>query len=268
MSGSIKSYSLAAVVNAANGSTIKIRNETQNYFYVSYENSFLVLPDGKTVVGADGSDFEKLLIEDITQGNPTQIRTHDGVISTVLFDSLTQSLLVGDDKAHVKQYKKENQSFTMVKDYGDVGAYEVFSSTQVGRFAFFGGDFNSLVAIDILGQRVYAGRLESSLKCTYSLQICEGVGSNVFLSLGGSDPKYSSDPSDFLDLTLLYKGQKKDSPKFPEKMNEPHVSIDKKDDIIDSLNLKIKNLESSLQKQAKQNEGTDNIRNPKSKVFF
>ena len=216
-SNKIRSYSLAEVVNAANNSTIKIRHQTQNDFYMFYENSFLVLPDAKTVVGVDFSDRKKLMIEDITLRNPRQIGTHGDCIETVLFDSLTRSLLVGDVNGHVRQYKKEKESFTMVKDYGDVGVGVVYSSTQVGRYAIFGGDKNSLVAIDVSEQRVCAGYLKSSFEWTFSLQICEGVGSNVYLSLGGEYAKYFLNPSDFLDVTRLYNRQKKHSSKVPKK---------------------------------------------------
>ena len=263
-SSPIRSYSLAAVVNAANHSTIKFRHETRNEFFVENENSFLVLPDAKTVVGADASDLKKLLIEDITQGNPRKIGTHGGTISTVLFDSLTQSLLVGDYKGHVKQYKKVNQSFTMVKDYGDVGVGVIVSSTQVGRFAIFGGNMSYLVAIDIFKQRVYAGLLKSPFEWTNSLQVCDGVGSNVSLSLGGNGLKYSFDRSDWLDVTLLYNNSKHINEVY-EKMNQADTLLKEKDEIINSLNLKIKQLESSLKKQADQNQGKNNKRPQKPK---
>ena len=245
-------------MNAANHSTIKIRHQTRNGFYVYYENNFLVLPDAKTVVGADGSDSEKLIVEDITQGNPTQIGTHGGIIQTVLFDSLTQSLLVGDIYGTLKQYKKEKQSFTMVKDYGDVGVSIVYSSTQVGRFCIFGGNNHSLVAIDISEQQVCPGRLKSPFSITFSLQVYHGTGSNVYMSLGGLSPNYSSDASDVLDVTLLCNPQKKKSPYLPQNMNQSDAALREKDEIINSLNLKIKQLESSLQKQADQNQGTNN----------
>ena len=225
-----------------------------------------MLPDAKTVIGVDYSDKYKLMIEDITQGNPRQIGTHRSWISTVLFDSLTQSLLVGDNKGHVKQYKKLNQSFTMVKDYGDVGLNSVLSSTIVGGFAVFGGDFYSLVAIDISEQRFCARLPKSPYLFTYSLQVCEGVGSDVFLSLGGTSPEYSSDATDFLDVTLLYKGQKKDSAKLFEEMNQADALLEKKDLLIKSLNLKIEKLKSFLQKQADNIKSKSNSKISKNKT--
>ena len=217
-----------------------------------------MLPDGKTVIGPDGSDYKKLMMENIILKNQSQIGTHGGFISTVLYDSLTQSLLVGDDSGHVKQYRKVNESFTMIRDYGDVDLGDVVSSTKVGRFGIFGGQNYSLVAIDISGQRVYAGLPKSPFKYTYSLQVCKGEGSRV-LSLGGNDPQYSSDESDCLDVTLLYNSHNKDSPRAREYMNQAHVALREKDKLIESLNLKIKKLESSLQKQKKKKTGMTNL---------
>ena len=246
------------MVNAANDSTIKIRHQTQNKFWVDYENQFLVLPDAKTVVGADASFPKKLMVEVISQGNPRQIGTHGGLIETVLFHSLTQSLLVGGKSGHVKHYQKMNQSFTMVKDYGDVGVGLIYSSTQVGLLAVFGGSNRLLVAIDICKQRVCPGRLKSPFGSTYSLQVCQGTLPNVYLSVGGRSPKYSSDASDFLDVTLLYNDHAKDSPKFLKSLNHANALLEEKDRIIDSLNLKIKRLELFLQKQADRNQGKNN----------
>ena len=254
------------MVNAVNHSTIKIHHQTRNKLSVYYENNFLVLPDGKTIIGPDGSDYKKLIMEDITQGNPRQIGTHGGEIYTVLFDSLTQSLVVGDSKGDVKQYKKVNQSFMMIKDYGNVSVNYVMSSTQVGRFAIFGGDDYSLAAIDISGQRVCVGPPRSPFKYTYTLQACEGLGSKMYLSLGGFIPIYYSDTSDCLDVTLLYNDQKKDSPKVTEKMKQADALLKEKDKLIDFLSFKIKKLESSLQKQSDQNKGISNPKKSETKT--
>ena len=254
------------MANAANNSTLKIQNQTQNKFYSRYENNFLVLPNGKTVVGADYSNQEKLIMEDITKGNHKQVGTHGSSIYSVLFHSPTQSLLVGDYKGHVKQYKKVHPSFTIVRDYGHVGVGSVLSSTQVGGFAILGGNDNFLVAIDVSEQRVSGGLLKSPFIETFSLQVCEGVDSKVYLSVGGHLPEYSSDVSDFLNVTLLFNRNKKESPKVPEEMNQADALLEEKDEVINSLSLEIKQLKSSLQKQVHQNQGTGNQKKSETKT--
>ena len=103
-------------MNAASDSSVKISYKGNNNFQAAYLNHFLVLPDAKTVVGVDGSDREKLVMEDISEGKSTLIGKNSDQISSLLFHSLTQSLLVGDVDGYIKQYKKLNGSFTLVKD--------------------------------------------------------------------------------------------------------------------------------------------------------
>ena len=206
------------------------------------------------------------MMEDITVKNPRQIGTSSGDISNVIFHSKTQSLLIGDNDGHIEQYKKLSGSFTMVKDYRNLGLGIVYSSTQVGRFAIFGGNRNSLVTIDISEQRLCPGHLKSPFEWTYSLQVCEGAGSKVYLSLGGRCPKSHSDVSHFLDVTLLYNDHKKKSAKVPKKMNLLYVLSKKKNNSIDILKVKIKENYKSLQKQANQNKSRINHQLLKTKA--
>ena len=78
-------------------------------------------------------------MEDITKRNPKVITKNNSLIHTILFDSLTETLLVGDDNGHVKQYQmtykskffgllKNSDLFTLLKDYGDLGVGQVLES--------------------------------------------------------------------------------------------------------------------------------------------
>ena len=267
---------MGSLVDALPYFSVEIIHETINEFKAFYGNGFLVLPDAKTVVGADASDPKKLMMEDINQGNPTEIGRHSSWILNVSFDSLTETLLVGDRSGHVKQYKKNQKSkffgllkdpvtFTLLKDYGDVGVGWVLSSALVGRFAIFGGINHCLVAIDISKKRLCTGVIKSPLKWNYSFEVCHGSDSNVYLCVGGCFPKYSSDVSDFLDVTRLYNGNKSHISQLPEEINQSKTNLDKKDETIDTLKLKIKQLRSELRKQKKQNKGTAHKKNLKTK---
>ena len=215
-------------------------------------------------------------MEDITKGNPTEIWTHISTIWSVLFDTQTQTLLVGDESGNVKQYKKtkkstffgllkDSVSFNLDKSHGDVGVGLVLSSALVGRFAIFGGDDYSIAVIDILERRLCTEVIKSPFEYPRSLEVCHGLGSNVYLSIGGSDPNYSSDVSDYLDVTRLYNGSKKKPKQVSKEVNQSKTNLDKKDETIDTLKLKIKQLRSELQKQKKQNEGTAHKKNPNRK---
>ena len=246
-------------MDAADNSTLQIQHQTKNEFSVDHENNFLVLPDGKTIVGCDGSDKKKLVVEDITLQNPREIATHSGFIKTLLFDSATQSLLVGDQSGHVKQYEKQKGSFTLLKDYGDVGVGSVLSSAQVGRFAVFGGTNGSLVVIDILWQRLCAGLLKSPFKLTTSLQVCHVEDSKVYLSVGGESPSYSLQTSECLDVTGLHYGEKRQSANLPEEADQAPTMISQKEKLTQSLYLQTKASESSLQIHMNETTGSSNF---------
>ena len=277
LSKRIRSYSLESVVNAFDNFTIKIRHQSKKRFKVLSQSQFVVLPDGKTLVGADGLDSKKLVMDDITKGNPSKIGTHKGGIITLLFDSMTETLFVGDISGHVKQYKrsqksnffgllKDSDSFILLKDYGYVGVGRVLSSAQVSRLAIFGGNKNSLAAIDISKQQLCTGVIKSPFMSTNSLEVCRGADSNVYLSIGGSDPNYFSNVSDYLDVTQVYNGSEKKPRQVPEEINQLQKILDLKDESIKSLKIKIKKLEADLKKQKKQNQGTTNEKSLKRKL--
>ena len=260
-----------SVVNALPNSSIKALHQTKNTFRVIYENHFLLLPDRRTIVGADGSDPKKLIFEDITRGNPKQIGKHTGFIYTILFDSVTQTLLVGDGNGHVKQYQKREKSkffgllkdsvsFTLLKDYGKIIKGWVYSSVQVGALAIFGGTNRSIVAIDISNQQLCEGVLRSPFEHTFSFEVCHSDNSNLHLSIGGVNSNYSLGESDYMDITQIVYGQKRDSDHITLETNEMPTFFEIKDESINVLKLKIQELESEIKKERKRNQGKSNQR--------
>ena len=256
-------------MNALTDTPLKIRNETKNEYYASYESKLIVLPDAKTIIGVNSSYPNKLMMEDITKGNPTKIVKHSHEILTLLFDSMTETLLVGDTSGQVKQYKKrkksnfcglleDSDSFKLLKDYGDVGVGWILSSAQVGPLAIFGGKQNSIVAINILEQRLCEGFIESPFRDTLSLQVCQGVDSNVYLSVGGEYPDYSLDVSDYLDVTRVYNLKKNQFNQFLGETDQALILLQERDKKINTLKLKIQKLEADLKKEKKQNQGKTN----------
>ena len=144
-------------------------------------------------------------MEDILNKKTTTFGKHEDIIQTLLYDKLTESLFAGDCSGHVKQYKRlsGNHPFTLVKDYGNVGIGEVYSSAQVGAFAFFGGQNHSVIAINIQDKRLCENKIKSPFCKTSFLQVCHGLDQKVYLSLGGMTPEYSSTVSDFLEVTEI-----------------------------------------------------------------
>lgn len=272
----IRSYSLGSVINTKPDSTLKTQYHTQNDFYVAFENNFLVLLDGKTVFAPDALDRRKLIMEDIISRNFKYTGTSSGWIYTVLFDHLTQTLLVGDLKGHVVQYQKttrfnlfgllrDSVSFSLVKDYGEIGVGWVCSSGLVGRLAVFGGSHNSLIAIDIQKQEICKGIVKSPFEQTLSFEVCHTLNSRVYLSVAGSVPSFSSGESDCLDVGLIYNNDddKDDDNDYKQEETiqvrkesiKTRALLHQKDEQIHSLRLRIKKLESLLQSKNKANQG-------------
>lgn len=230
-------------MNAPADSTLKVCNKTRNEFLAYFQHGFLVLPDGKTVVGASWSDSKKVIMEDITSGKHTLVGTQEGPVKTVLFDGLTQTLLVGDQSGHVKQYKKEEETFSLLKDFGNVGLDMVCSSAQVGRFAIFGGDKGCLVVIDFENQKLLDGHVQTAQETIFSLQLCLTNSHRLFLSVGGDNLDFSSGKSNIFDVTCMARNDPDSLKKFPYRdLSEANQTILVQQMYIESLEQKVEKL--------------------------
>ena len=245
---------------------------------VFLENDFIILFYGRTIIGA--SEFKELVAEDITRKNTKVIAKYKALIRTILFDSVTRTLFVGDSFGFVRQYQqskrsnflglfKESLYFSLLKDYGNVGVGWVLSSSKVGGFAIFGGSNNSLVAIDISEQQLCKGVIKSPFEKTYSLRVCFGVYRNVYLSVGGENPDYSSIKSDCLEVDQLYNHPKTKPSHYPLDMDQFLTFPNEEEESINALKLKIQELESQLQIQKNHNKckSKTKICKPESTLF-
>ena len=198
-------------MQAESGNTVDIKYESKQKFSAGLENNFLVLPDGKTIVGRDASDSKRLMIEDIQTNQVSCVGMHQNEIRTLLYNEKTRSLLVGDSTGHVIQYqkKKDFNTFTKVKDYGDLGIGSVHSSCLFGELGILGGyDKSSIAVIRIPEQELVAGKIITAFKNVDSLQVCEVSESKVLLSVGGRDPLYSGNTTDVFEIMVETKKKK------------------------------------------------------------
>ena len=157
------------------------------------------MPDGKTIVGRDYSNSKSLVSEDITNNTSSQIGTLSSSIYSVIFDPKTRSLFAGDASGCLHMYQKstDSDSFTLVKDFGNIGIGEIWSSTFVNDLAFFGGyNTYSLRAVMISEQRLVEGTLKTAFKNICSLETIKISKKQVLLSVAGYGPSYSSTSSD------------------------------------------------------------------------
>ena len=142
--------------------------------------------------------------------------------------------------------------------YGHVDIGPVYSSVQVGGFAFFGGKEHSLVAINIRERRLCKDQIKSVFSNTYSLRVCYGSDQKVCLSLGGEDPEYSSGDSDFLDVTKVYHMQKMDTDQYTTKANRMLDAPKRKDQTFNFDDQKVKQLDLYSPREEILNKVTSN----------
>lgn len=196
----IRSYSLESIMKSAPGERVESVYKTKYEFSACFENNFLVLPGGKTVVGVNGENLSNLIAENIASNKGHTFGNHLGTINTLLYDQITESLLAGDQYGHVVQYKRKGSGFSLVKIYRRLGLDSVNCSAQVGGFAFFGGKKDFLGAIDIRKREDCRLKKQILFSSSFSLQVCRGPNQKVYLSVGGEKQK-----SDYFEKPGLLK---------------------------------------------------------------
>jgi hypothetical protein len=196
---------------ASSGATINHIHQSQKKYWVQFENNFLLLPDGKTIIGSEGGNRKNLICEDITKNDSSAyslIATHGGDIDSVFYNAVSKSLFVGDcDNAVIEYEEKGNKlSWRETKNYGNLGIGDFECIEQIGDILIFGGyDTYSIRAIDIINKVLLPGSLKTAYKYVYSLQKCELPDNKVYLSICGSSPNYSEQQTDIYDATDLAK---------------------------------------------------------------
>ena len=217
-----------SIIDAQAGSTVNCLHESKEYFSCYYENDFLVLPNGKTLVGSSGKN---LVSEDLTTNNITTIGTMSSDILTVLYDPKTKSLFAGDGDGHLHQYQRsgDEDQFKLVKDYGDIGIGPIFSSCLCGDLAFFGGwGTSSLAAVKISEKKLVNGTFETAIGDIFSLEACRVSDSRVLVSVGGENPSYSESKSDILELKCEVEDTESETQPQPQPQPESSQAQNKK----------------------------------------
>lgn len=212
------------------GQTIHFEHESHQSFNAVLENSFLVLPDAKTVVGRSVSDLKQVVLEDIATHQVVHLGKHSKLIRTFLYHHPTRSLLVGDNGGRIVHYQKvkKSGSFTRVKDYGDVEIGPVFSSAVAGDFGVFGGcNTSCLKVVDVLNQKLVEGKMRTAFKHVDSLQVCEVSDSKVVLSVGGRGPSYSGKVTDIFEVVVQKKSKEMGSESEEESKQEVQSDSEK-----------------------------------------
>jgi hypothetical protein len=197
-------------MNAEENSTINHVHQSQKNFKVWYGNMFTVLPDGKTIIGEDYDNNNMLVLEDITKNDNdafAEFHHHKRGIYTVFYHELSESLFAGGWNGTPVQYKKnkDTQSWSVVKEYEDVGIGCIYSFEQIGNVVLIGGSTNKFIAIDAVKQKVFERAIITVIESIHCLQVCELPNQEIYLSVSGQNPSYSEDKSDLYNATHLAK---------------------------------------------------------------
>jgi hypothetical protein len=179
---------------------------------VEYENNFVILPDGKTIIGVEGEYKNNLICEDITKNDKSacgKIEDHGYLnkIHTLFYDTIRKSLFVGNSEGRVIKYQQKESplSWEKTKDYGDLRIGEIYSSEQIGDVLVLGGSNSSIRAINFAEKALLPGRVTTAKESIYSLQACELPGEKVFLGVSGKGQYYLEEETDIYEVTDLAK---------------------------------------------------------------
>jgi hypothetical protein len=208
-------YDLDTIINAANQETIKPVHVTTNRFECSFESDFLVLSNGKRILGPDFLHRNSFTLETIGEPSPPRRVNFVGenqkcvfqhIIKTFWFDEKTNSFFIGKSGGHLKQYTRGSCSYSwkLVKDYGDVGIQVPVSSCGFENLAVFGGSFNKVAVVDT-HKRKLVRVLETAVGMISSLEICKVSECRVYLVVIGSELDYSKGQKDLIDIADLVK---------------------------------------------------------------
>ena len=83
-------------------------NASSSRFGVQYENQFVVLDDGKHVIGMDATDLKNLIFENLKNGKADKFRlskSSDYYNTTLLYDEDTGLLYTGGTNGRLYKYK-------------------------------------------------------------------------------------------------------------------------------------------------------------------
>ena len=196
---------------------------SKSQFGVRYENNFVFTDDGRHLIGVDGTDSTRVCVEDIRTGSRFGFGNHRDVISTLIFDNDSGTLLAGDWNDHVVQYDLDlvNKTFKLVRDFGDIGVGGVRSSFRFMQYVFFGGNNYKLKVFDLASKQMLPGHIETGVGWILSLQVCALDKSRILLAVVGYNYKYSSNQSDLYDLRDLMK----DITTIPKQMLNPFENV-------------------------------------------
>ena len=180
-------------------------------YYAWYDSAFAVMSDQATVIGVSNQNHCSLVMERMGESQSQQhianFGSHGGSIRTMLFMEDLHTLLAGDSKGTIIQYRydPDKRTWAVEHSYGNAGISEIRSRTRLGHLAIFGGDTGSVRVIDTRARKLLGSPYKTGIKITRSLIACAVADSQVLISVTGQPKQYSDKLTDALDASELAK---------------------------------------------------------------
>ena len=186
--------------------SIRPINTSSSKFGVQFENNFIVLDDAKHIIGVDGSDASKLILENVENEFTVKFggsKSSLNYITTLVYDKETGFLYTGDNHGHLHQYKVDtvSKTYEKVKDFGHLGIGRITSSHRFLHFVFFGVYNSKIKVLNLSTGELLPGQIETSVKFIRSFQVCVKSQDKIYLTVSGSGTDYSDDKTDLFDVS-------------------------------------------------------------------
>lgn len=199
-------YSLEKIFKTQSSKTVSFFSKTKSQFYLNYETNLVILNKGSAIIGIDEKTEVNLVMEIIKENHFQKFGEREDGINTLQYHEKSQTLLVGGDDEKVIQYKQNGNSkkWEILRDYGDIGISWIYSFCQMGNLIFlFGSD--SFRIINVHTKDLIESTHDTVIQNINSTQLCVGLNSEIYLSIGGMNADKYSEDSDLMDISYLYK---------------------------------------------------------------
>ena len=204
-SGPVYIYSLNEILESPTEKSIFPYSKTLNKFYSWYENSLVIVNDGQAIIGIEIENRKHLIFETLN-GNQIQcFGQREANITTLLFHEYSNTLFVGRYENMIIGYKqnKNTNLWEEVQVFPNLGVEWVLCSAQLGSLILLAGTKRSFQFIDVKSGVISGHIIKTAFENIQSLQVCIGLDSNVFLSVGGENQIDYNETSDFFDISIL-----------------------------------------------------------------
>jgi hypothetical protein len=214
-------FKLKAISKAEDDETVQPKYQSQIHYYSYCERSFSMLSDETTIIGVEKGNGEKVFVmEDISNKDPYykpfKMEFHTNDIDCILVNEKMKAILVGDRLGRLNQYSFDvnKNKIEITREYGLMNIGYIYSGVFMGKLAILGGNKTySLRVVNMESRQIFGDSMETAFFGIHSLQLCQVSDENVYLSICGVNPDYSTN-SDIYNAKELLKYHKIKLPKI------------------------------------------------------